>query len=104
MRGIFAERNSTNLPWPLFFKEGNRSIGACPTEIVEMNNLIWEKRKGFETKSENQCGALRFEIILDSGAIIPFFFSGHCVKSMRVVAVEFEFDFLNGAWIQSIYW
>jgi hypothetical protein len=25
------ERNSTNLPWPLFFKEGNRSI-----ELVEM--------------------------------------------------------------------
>jgi hypothetical protein len=23
------EGNSTNLPWPLFFKEGNRSIEAC---------------------------------------------------------------------------
>jgi hypothetical protein len=68
MRGIFF-REQFKSPLAPLFQKGESIDWSMPTEIVGMNNLTCEKTKDFKIESQNLCGALRFEFILDSSGL-----------------------------------
>jgi hypothetical protein len=59
MRGIFSVQFDKS-PLPPLFQRGNRSMGAGERNSWNEQPL---KRKILKIKSQNQCGALRFEFV-----------------------------------------